>query len=109
MTATFFTLINAEEAFPLLDQPQVRFLDCQYELMDPEAGERCFRAGHIPGALFVDVNKDLSSTPAPHAGRHPLPEAQSLIKKLGTWGIDSDVQVIAYDSAGGGMGAARLW
>ncbi len=82
-----------------------RFVDCRWSLEDPEAGRRAYLEGHIPGAAFLDVERDLSSAPGA-AGRHPLPGPAGFAAAAGRAGIDGGTFVIAYGSLGG---AARLW
>lgn len=75
--------------------------------MDPEAGRASYRAAHIPGAVFLDLQRDLSGTLAPERGRHPMPEVAALAAVLSGAGIDADHEVVAYDNNNGV--AARLW
>ena len=88
-------------------------LDCRFNLADANAGEAAWRAGHIPGALYAHLDRDLSGpkvgqgTPA-FTGRHPLPSPEALARTLGHWGLRPDTRVVAYDDAGG-MFAARAW
>lgn len=88
-------------------------LDCRFNLADASAGEAAWRAGHIPGALYAHLDRDLSGpkvgqgTPA-FTGRHPLPSPEALARTLGHWGLRPDTRVVAYDDAGG-MFAARAW
>src|SRR5438105_5753893 len=82
-----------------------RFVDCRWDLADPEAGRRAYLAGHIPGAVFLDVERDLSAPPGP-GGRHPLPAAEDFAAAAGRAGIGPGVFVVAYGSMGG---AERLW
>ncbi len=83
-----------------------RFVDCRWQLGDPEAGRREYLAGHIPGASFLDVDADLSDVSVPAGGRHPLPSAEKFAAAAGRAGIGADVFVVAYGSLGG---AERLW
>jgi len=83
-----------------------QFVDCRWELSDPEAGRRAYLAGHVPGASFLDVDADLSDLSVPDAGRHPLPSAESFAAAAGRAGIGAGVYVVAYGSMGG---AERLW
>jgi thiosulfate/3-mercaptopyruvate sulfurtransferase len=86
-----------------------RFVDCRYDLMEPPNGRAAYRAGHIPGAAFLDLDGDLSDlTDAPAAGRHPLPTAAGFAASASRAGIDDGTFVVAYDDGVGG-GAARLW
>jgi thiosulfate/3-mercaptopyruvate sulfurtransferase len=82
-----------------------QFVDCRWELADPEAGHRAYLEGHIPGAAFLDVDRDLSS-PSGRGGRHPLPSPDDFATAAGRAGIGPGVFVVAYGSAGG---AERLW
>ncbi len=88
--------------------PDIVIFDCRFNLSDPGWGERAYRAGHLPGARFADLDRDLSSPIGPASGRHPLPDAAGLARKLGNWGVDRSVQVAVYDDAGGAF-AVRLW
>jgi thiosulfate/3-mercaptopyruvate sulfurtransferase len=84
-----------------------QFVDCRYELGDVEAGRRLYRAGHIPGATFLDLDRDLAAAPG-ERGRHPLPGADAFAAAAGRAGIGPGVFVVAYDQGRTG-GAARLW
>jgi thiosulfate/3-mercaptopyruvate sulfurtransferase len=88
-----------------LSHVRYRFVDCRWSLDDPEAGRRAYLGGHIPGAAFVDVERDLSSAPGAD-GRHPLPGRAEFAAAAGRAGIDNHTFVIAYGSLGG---AERLW
>ncbi len=82
-----------------------RFVDCRWSLDDPAAGRRAYLEGHIPGAAFLDVERDLSAGPGP-GGRHPLPTREQFAAAAGRAGIGEGVFVLAYGSLGG---AERLW
>lgn len=84
-------------------------LDCRFQLSDSRAGRRAYEAGHVPGAHYADLERDLSGPVVPGVtGRHPLPDPLLLAQSLRRWGVCSDSRVIAYDDAAGAM-AARLW
>jgi thiosulfate/3-mercaptopyruvate sulfurtransferase len=113
----YTTIISAQELAALLDQTPsgALVIDCRHDLTQPDAGRLAYASGHLPGALFADVEHDLSSHAAADAGsglksrgRHPLPQRAAWLATLARWGIDNDTQVVAYD-AHGGMFAARLW
>lgn len=72
------------------------------------AATRAFEAGHIPGAVFLDVDRDLAGDPAAGPGRHPLPSPEAFARTIGSAGIVDDILVVAYDDVGGSV-AARLW
>ena len=106
------TLISAAALAAKLDSRDWVAVDCRHDLMNPAAGREAYAAGHIAGAVFADMDQQLSG--AKHGpdgvfrGRHPLPERAALIETLRGWGIGPDTQVVAYDSHGA-MFAARLW
>jgi len=104
----FQTLIDVESLRQLRGAPGVAVIDCRFDLMNPEAGFRAYLAGHIPGARYADLNRDLSAPLTPTSGRHPLPSPAVLAGRLGELGVGNDTQVIAYDEANGSV-AARLW
>jgi thiosulfate/3-mercaptopyruvate sulfurtransferase len=82
-----------------------QFVDCRWELGAPDRGRELYVERHIPGASFLDVERDLSSAPG-IGGRHPLPSESDFVKSAGRAGIGDDVFVVAYGSLGG---AERLW
>jgi thiosulfate/3-mercaptopyruvate sulfurtransferase len=81
------------------------FADCRWALDDPWLGRAQYLAGHIPGAVFLDVERELSAPPGP-GGRHPLPAPEDFAGAAGATGIGPGVFVVAYGSMGG---AERLW
>jgi thiosulfate/3-mercaptopyruvate sulfurtransferase len=81
-------------------------VDCRWELGAPGAGREAYLAGHVPGAVFLDVDEDLSDVSVPDAGRHPLPSAERFARAASQAGIGPGVLVVAYGSMGG---AERLW
>jgi thiosulfate/3-mercaptopyruvate sulfurtransferase len=86
-----------------------QFVDCRWELGKPERGPELYLEGHIPGASFLDVERDLSAPPGgAEGGRHPLPAAEDFARAAGRAGIGPGVFVVAYDQGMSG-GAARLW
>ncbi len=76
--------------------------------LDGRSGREAYDSGHVPGAVFVDLDLDLSSPAEPGRGRHPLASPEHLAARLGALGITDDDTVVAYDDAGGAV-AARLW
>lgn len=93
--------------------PNVCVLDCRFVLSDPLLGRIAYLAGHVPGAVYADLEMNLSGPvqPGGAGGRHPLPEPQLLAAWLGDQGIGDDSVVVAYDDPTGGNGfyAARAW
>ena len=91
----------------LYEENQV-IVDCRFQLGSPDAGRQAYQEEYIPGAVYLDLEKDLSAPVGEHGGRHPLPDPDALVEKLGRAGIDEHVRVVAYDDQGGAM-ASRLW
>jgi thiosulfate/3-mercaptopyruvate sulfurtransferase len=102
------TLVTVDELETHLSDRGWCVVDCRHDLMDFTAGRRAYLAGHIPGALFADIETDLSGAKTGRNGRHPLPQRETLLETFRNWGIDDDTQIVAYD-AHGGQFAARLW
>lgn len=88
--------------------PNMVLVDCRFELGKPEKGHESYQEEHIPGALYFDLEKDLSGPKEKHGGRHPLPNLELFAQKLGEAGINASKKVVAYDDQGG-MVASRLW
>jgi thiosulfate/3-mercaptopyruvate sulfurtransferase len=101
-------LIDATQLETRIGERGLRILDCRFELLDAAAGRRHYMESHIPGAVFVDLEKDLSGAAAPELGRHPLPRPGALVDTFGRLGIDADTTVVLYDEASGAF-AARAW
>lgn len=101
-------LIQAHELAALLDQDRTVVLDCRFDLADTGAGRRAYDAGHLPGALYLHLDDDLSGAKTGRNGRHPLPERSAFMRRLERAGIGDDSHVVVYDAAGG-MTAARAW
>ncbi|WP_447735743.1 sulfurtransferase [Rhodanobacter soli] len=104
------TLIDVA-ALAALPTGEVLVVDCRVDLADRAQGERSYLAGHIPGAVFADLERDLSdmSRVPEGLGRHPLPSAAAFSAVLGRWGWAPNLQVVCYDTGPGALAAARLW
>ena len=101
-------VVSAEWLYEHLDDPQVAIADCRFSLTDSELGRQQYQTGHIPGAYYLDLNRDLSSPVSQHGGRHPLPNPTLLADKLSAMGVNSQTLVVAYDDSRFAF-AARLW
>ena len=105
----YTTLISTDELARQLADPALVLVDCRHNLSDVDAGERAYRASHLPGARFMHLDRDLSGARTGRNGRHPLPgRRRRCPRRLSRAGIDASKQVVAYDQ-NNGMWASRLW
>jgi thiosulfate/3-mercaptopyruvate sulfurtransferase len=106
------TLVSALDLAAHIADPTWVVVDCRHDLMNLSAGREAYKTGHLPGALFADMEMQLSGPKydahGVFRGRHPLPDRAAFLATLREWGIDDDSQVVAVD-AHGGMYASRLW
>ena len=102
------TLIDTASLTNELGNPTVAIVDCRFDLRDEEWGGRAYADGHIPGAVYASLDRDLSGKKNGRNGRHPLPDVGTLAETFGRLGIDPTVQVVAYDQDNA-MYASRLW
>lgn len=91
-----------------LYEPDMVIVDCRFWLNDKPAGAIAYQAEHIPGAVYLDLETDLSAPVTAHGGRHPLPDVDQLALTLGKAGINQNSRVVVYDD-NKGLNAARLW
>ncbi len=101
-------IIQTKQLYEILQQPHLRVIDCRFDLVKPTWGKEGYSQAHIPGAIFADLNLDISSSPTATTGRHPLPDPQTFVEKLANWNISPETQAVVYDTGGGGF-AGRLW
>lgn len=99
---------------PLISPESLRGLGRPVRLLDARPGAEAFAAGHLEGATHADLNIWLSTVSDPgfnaaKGGRHPLPSLPLWAERLGQLGVGPSTPVVAYDDAGGGNGACRLW
>lgn len=104
----FDTLIDATTLAGYLHDPALVVVDVRHQLADVGYGERAYAEGHLPGAVFLHCDRDLSGPKSGTNGRHPLPAPADLAARLGALGIGPGVQVVVYDDAQG-MFSGRLW
>jgi len=100
-------LVTVEQLAAAAPDEAIRIVDTRWKLGSPEAGRQMFEAEHIPGAVHLDMDRDLAAPPG-LGGRHPLPEAADFAEALSRAGVDANTLVVAYDD-GDGLGAPRLW
>ena len=101
-------LVSTEWLAARLGDPAVRAIDVRWSLLDRDKGPNAYREGHVPGAVFLDVNKDLSGPLGTGPGRHPLPDARAFARTMSQAGVGAETHVLVYDF-GDGSTAARLW
>lgn len=104
----YTTLIDTQTLDDNLARPDWAIVDCVFNLADTDWGEAWYVAGHIPGAVYAHLDRDLSGPKTGTNGRHPLPDLDRLRARLGQWGIGPETQVVAYDQDTS-MTASRLW
>ena len=105
----FTTFVDPRDLLPHLGDPNWAVVDCRFKLDDTEAGRRAYLDAHIPGAIYADLDRDLSGRKTGRNGRHPLPDPDTLRRAFSAMGISESTQVIAYDDMNGGLAAARAW
>ena len=102
-------LITANQLEEIINSGEnVLLCDCRFDLTNPEAGKKAYEEGHIPGAIYVDLDHDMSGMTTGKNGRHPLPSPEAWAKTKTRLGMDSKTLVVAYDKQGG-VYASRLW
>ena len=104
----FTTLIDANTLSEQLSRDDLTLLDCRFDLANVTWGEIEYARAHLPGALYLHLDRDLSSPISERSGRHPLPDPERFAARLGELGVKSDSQLVAYDQGNGAYGA-RLW
>jgi thiosulfate/3-mercaptopyruvate sulfurtransferase len=102
-------IISVDDLAARLADPRLRICDVRWKLGEDGYGRRAYEQGHLPDAIFIDLDTDLADPAGFGApGRHPLPSPPAFARRLETIGIADDSFVVAYDDAGGSI-AARLW
>lgn len=102
-------LVSVEQLAAKLNSPDLLLIDTRFKLEDTAYGQAAFAAGHIPGAVYMDLDHDLSSAIIPgETGRHPLPDPAVLEARLREIGLRKSDHVVIYDD-GPGFYPARLW
>ncbi len=102
-------LISANQLEEIINSGEnVLLCDCRFDLANPEAGRKAYKESHIPGAIHVDLDQDLSGSKNGSNGRHPLPSPEAWAKTKTRLGISPNTLVVAYDKQGS-VYASRLW
>ncbi|MGE7905749.1 sulfurtransferase [Peribacillus sp. NPDC094092] len=102
-------IIEKEELLPMLNSQDIRICDCRFKLGSPDAGYNEYKKDHISGAVYFDLEKDLSGQVQEHGGRHPLPDLETFKGKLESNGISNDTVLIAYDGGEGSFASRFVW
>ena len=100
-------LVSATELLAALTDPSLRIADVRWYLGEPARGPAEFAQGHIPGAIFVDLDRDLAAPPG--EGRHPLPHPTGFADRMGQLGFGDHHTIVIYDAAQGQYGARMWW
>lgn len=101
-------LIDAPTLAHMLNGEDCIAIDCRSELANVNAGRQLYSEGHIPGAVFLDLDRDLAGPVQAATGRHPLPDVDQIIATLGKFGIGHSDTLVVYDADNGSL-AARAW
>lgn len=104
----YSTFISTGQLAGHASDPLWVVIDSSFDLAEPAWGEENYLEGHIPGAIYTHLDRELSGPHTPFTGRHPLPEPEIMAQRLSSWGIGPGRQVVIYDTVGGAF-AARLW
>jgi thiosulfate/3-mercaptopyruvate sulfurtransferase len=101
-------VVGPDELAAHSGDPSWRIFDCRHDLRQTDYGEKAYAKGHIPGALFLHLDRDMSGQTTGSNGRHPLPNPADFAAKMRACGVGADTRVVAYDNEGG-IFASRLW
>jgi len=101
-------IISVPQLEAIVGSPDTVVFDVRFSLSDEDCGRKAYQAAHLPGAVYLHLNDDLSGQVGPATGRHPLPSVARFTDLMRGAGVSEGTQVIAYDDAGGAF-AARLW
>lgn len=99
--------VTSEQLKAMKQEEDIVTVDVRFELSDPDAGRKAYLEGHILGAVYLDLDRDLSGKVGKHGGSHPLPDIATITAKLGHVGIANDTKVVIY-SANNDMFASRM-
>ncbi|MGG1631355.1 sulfurtransferase [Rossellomorea sp. NRS-1567] len=102
------TIIDTDWLSEHVHDENLRIIDCRFSLGNPAEGRERYKESHIQGAVFFDLEKDLSGYVKKHGGRHPLPNMKNFLRKVEDVGIDNDTTVVIYDEKEGAF-AGRCW
>lgn len=101
-------LIVAETLLECLGDSDWVAVDCRFDLADPDAGRAMYEQKHLPGAVFLDLDRDLAAPVGTDTGRHPLPDVDAIVACLEGLGLGNAHKIVVYDGNNGAL-AARAW
>jgi thiosulfate/3-mercaptopyruvate sulfurtransferase len=102
-------LITANQLEEIINSGEdVLLCDCRFDLTDPESGKKAYEESHIPGAIYVDLDRDMSGNKTGSNGRHPLPSPEAWAQTKTRLGMTPNTLVVGYDKQGS-VYASRLW
>src|SRR5699024_7596426 len=102
-------IISVEQLEKLQTENEVTIIDVRGHLTKHNYGEKIYNEAHIPGAFFLDMEKDLSGEVKQHGGKHPLPDVTIFEEQLGEMGVDQKRVVVVYDDVDWDVGACAWW
>jgi thiosulfate/3-mercaptopyruvate sulfurtransferase len=105
---TMSAIVDTDWLSGHIHDANVRIIDCRFSLGSPGEGRERYNQSHIPGAVFFDLEKDLSGYAKKHGGRHPLPNMKNFLRKVEDAGIDNQTTIVIYDEKEGAF-AGRCW
>ncbi|MDH5402914.1 MAG: sulfurtransferase [Candidatus Heimdallarchaeota archaeon] len=105
---SFISCFQLNELLLINKLEEIRIIDCRIDFSLESYGKEMYLKNHIPNAIFIDLETELSDTSISNSGRHPLPPIEKFNELVNNLGILRSTQVIVYDDVGGGY-AARLW
>jgi len=101
-------LISATQLSDLIQAGKCTVVDCRFDFSDALRGRADWISGHIPGAAYADLDRDLAAPVDDHTGRHPLPDADKFARFLASTGWSSGKLLVAYDGGSNAI-SSRLW
>lgn len=102
-------IMESEELLSMFDMGNIRICDCRFKLGAPDVGRNEYETEHISGAVYFDLEKDLSGQVEEYGGRHPLPNLDLFKNKLESYGINNDTILVAYDGGEGSFASRFVW
>ncbi len=102
-------LVTTEKLARHLGDAQWVIFDSRHDLVDANKGRNAYEAGHIPGAYFISLDRDLSGPKTGKTGRHPLPAPEGFVATMNRFGINPGMQIVIYDDTQGSYAGRLFW